>query len=405
MKSSHKVAIVSRGSTAYFNRLMLGALSFSDAESNLITRDFRFPLDYQDFKNPDLIPTWKQLHQWNPDGLLCILESELLESLLPSLPRGQPVVNMLATNPALGIGVVAGSQAAWIGMAVRHMRHQGLRSIAYLEVERSPSLAARFEQFKQIARPEKPAEACFLEVTKLNVLEDPFALVAPVPPRLAAWLQHLPKPTGVICPSTGGGGYLIRVCNALGLRVPADIAVIGVDDTDLANASTPPLTTVLLAAQQIGRTAMELLDQMMHGKPAPKEPVRIEAMDLHVRESTGLNRAEICDIAAALGYISQHACQGITVEQLLKETQHVSKGTFLKYFQAATGQTPSQAIQLRQLEEAKRLLADTLISLTAIAECCGYCNSSSFARSFGALAGITPRDYRKQARGKRPRKK
>jgi ABC-type sugar transport system substrate-binding protein len=82
--------------------------------------------------------------------------------------------------------------------------------------------------------------------------------------------------------SLGGGGYLIRVCQELGLRVPEDVAVVGVDDDDLAIASSPTLTTVLPAAQIIGREAMRLLDQMMRGKPAMPEPVRLDAMDLRV---------------------------------------------------------------------------------------------------------------------------
>jgi LacI family transcriptional regulator len=203
---------------------------------------------------------------------------------------------------------------------------------------------------------------------------------------------------GVICATLGGGGYLIRVCHELGLRVPEDVAVVGQDDTDLAIASQPPLTTVLPAAQQIGREAMLLLDQMMDGKPAPKEPVRHDAMDLHVRESTGLKRAAICDIAAALDYINQHACHGVSVEQVIKETQRVSKVTFHKHFQAATGQSPGEAIQQRQVEEARRLLANTELSVTTIAENCGFSDSSNFARNFRALQEMTPMEYRKQSR-------
>jgi LacI family transcriptional regulator len=405
MKHFHKVAFVSRGSVAYYHRLMLGALSFTDPQGTLITRDFRLAHDFHQVNEPGLIPAWNQLLTWDPDGIFCWLEAEPLERLIQSLPKARPIVNTSAIQSRPGVAVVTARLATMIEMTVRHLREQGLRSLAYLELEDAPLRGGRIEQFKQIARPANPAQACFMEVITSTLLEDGFAPVAPVPASLAEWLRQLPKPTGILCATGGGGGYLVRVCNDLGLRVPEEVAVVGLDDADLANACSPTLTTVLPGAQQIGRAAMELLVQMMNGKAAPTEVVRLDAMDLHVRESTGLNRAEICDIGAALGYISQHACQGITVEQLIKETQHVSKGTFLKYFQAATGQSPGQAIQQQQFDEAKRLLADTQISMTAIAECCGYCNSSSFARSFGALAGITPRDYRKQARGKRPRKK
>jgi LacI family transcriptional regulator len=403
MSCAHKVAIVSRGSSAYFNRLVLGALSFADMESSIVTRDFRFDNDFHQVSDLEQVLVWKQLRQWNPDGLLCFLDAEPVGILRQSLPQPWPMVNMCVAPRMPGLTVVASSLEANVELGVRHLREQGLRSIAYLEMEEVPFLKERFDLFKRIARPANPAQACFHEVIKFSQLEDPYAPVSPVSSRLAAWLRSLPKPTGVFCPTNGGGGYLIRVCSKLRLRVPEAVAVVGMDDADLANASNPTLTTVLPAAQQIGHAAMQLLDQMINGKPAPTRPVALDAMDLRVRESTGLKRGEICDLAAALEYINQHGSQGISVEQLIKETQQVSTSTFFKAFQAATGQTPGQAIQRRQLEEAQRLLSHTQISLTTIADCCGYCNSSAFARSFRALTGMTPRDYRKKARAKNAR--
>jgi len=70
-------------------------------------------------------------------------------------------------------------------------------------------------------------------------------------------------------------------------------------------------------------------------------------------------------------------------------------------FQAATGQTLREVIQQRQGAEARRLLVGTQLSITAIAENCGFCNSSSFARGFRALAGMSPVACRKRARLKK----
>jgi len=398
MQSVRKIAIVSRAWTAYVYRLMLGSLSYAAAHPNFVTRDFRLFQDPPNDRSPD--PALRQLIKWNPNGLICFLETEPLEQLIQSLPQSRPIVNMCAVKPMPGVGVVTARLATMIELGVRHLREQGLRAPAYLVLQALPQQAYFTGLFNQIARPADLAKAAFVEIIDPFVLEDPDAAVAPVPARLANWLRQLPKPVGVFCQDLGGGGYLIRVCHELGLRVPEDVAVVGVDDDDLAIASNPPLTTVLPAAQHIGREAMQLLDEMMSGKAAPAEPVRLEAMNLHVRESTSLKRAEICDIAAALEYINQHACQGVSVEQVIKETQKVSKVTFHKHFQTATGQTPGEAIQQRQMEEVRRLLANTELSMTTIAEHCGFGDSSGFARSFRAFQGMSPRDFRKQARGK-----
>jgi LacI family transcriptional regulator len=237
-----------------------------------------------------------------------------------------------------------------------------------------------------------------VEAVEHSHLEDTDMPITTVPRRLAEWLRRLPKPVGVICVETGGGGYIIRVCHSLGLRVPEDVAVVGTDDTDLSLSSTPTLTSVVPAGETIGFEAMRVLERMMLGQPAPEETVRVKAMGLHVRQSTGLKRVEICDIAAAMEYINQHACKGITVAQLIQETQHVSRWTFQKHFQAATGRTAGDVIRQRQLQEAQRLLRTTELSMTMIAEQCGFSASNEFARAFRVLEGRSPSQYRRQSK-------
>ena len=88
MQAVRKVAIVSPVWTADVYRLMLGALSYAEVHPNLVTRDFRFSHDFQNDDNPDT--ALNQLLKWNPDGLLCVFESEPLERLIRWLPKPGP---------------------------------------------------------------------------------------------------------------------------------------------------------------------------------------------------------------------------------------------------------------------------------------------------------------------------
>ena len=142
---------------------------------------------------------------------------------------------------------------------------------------------------------------------------------------------------------------------------------------------------------------MRMLDQMMAGRPGPKDRVRLGAVDLDVRDSTGQQRAQVCDIAAAAAYVNQRACGGLSVAQVLKATQRVSSKTFHTHFKAVTGQTPGEAIRRRQFEEARRLLAETELSVTLVAEKSGFGSSSDFARRFRATEGKSPVEYRLHA--------
>jgi LacI family transcriptional regulator len=76
----------------------------------------------------------------------------------------------------------------------------------------------------------------------------------------------------------------VRGLRDAGLRVPADVSVVGFDDIPLAEHFDPPLTTVHLPARELGTAAGQLLVERIAGRPVPQRtllPTR-----LVVREST-----------------------------------------------------------------------------------------------------------------------
>jgi DNA-binding LacI/PurR family transcriptional regulator len=76
----------------------------------------------------------------------------------------------------------------------------------------------------------------------------------------------------------------IRAANELGLSVPAEVSIVGFDDTPAANWSDPPLTTVRQDLVAKGRHAGELALRMLNGV-RPGKPVTID-VELQVRGST-----------------------------------------------------------------------------------------------------------------------
>ena len=76
-----------------------------------------------------------------------------------------------------------------------------------------------------------------------------------------------------------------------GVRVPDDIAVVGVDDVEDGRYSRPSLTTVALDKAQIARTAVELLAARLDGAQDAPPRVVVAAHRLVVRESTAGARA------------------------------------------------------------------------------------------------------------------
>jgi DNA-binding LacI/PurR family transcriptional regulator len=94
------------------------------------------------------------------------------------------------------------------------------------------------------------------------------------------------RPTAVFCDDDLIAAGLYLAARERGLRIPADLSVIGFDDMDFARVLEPPLTTVALDAERLGASGFELLEARMAGRRARRLHVVLPA-ELLVRGSTG----------------------------------------------------------------------------------------------------------------------
>lgn len=90
--------------------------------------------------------------------------------------------------------------------------------------------------------------------------------------------------TALFCANDEMALGALQVAKARGVRVPADLAIVGFDDFGLARVVEPALTTVRVPARAMGRTATEFLFDVIDGRP-----VRHHVMDVDMvlRESCG----------------------------------------------------------------------------------------------------------------------
>ncbi len=77
---------------------------------------------------------------------------------------------------------------------------------------------------------------------------------------------------------------------------------------------------------------------------------------------------------------------------------HMSRTAFSKLFTSVVGETPSSYLRRGQIESAKRLLAETDLSMNRIAYKCGFGTRTTFFRTLKRLVGMTPLAYRRAAR-------
>jgi DNA-binding LacI/PurR family transcriptional regulator len=90
--------------------------------------------------------------------------------------------------------------------------------------------------------------------------------------------------TGVLCFSDVFARAVVQAAEESGRSVPDDLSVVGYDDSPLASANRPTLTTVRQDVTAKGHLAAGMLADLLDGRPAPS---RLLPVELVVRESTG----------------------------------------------------------------------------------------------------------------------
>ena len=99
-------------------------------------------------------------------------------------------------------------------------------------------------------------------------------------------LDRSPRPTAILVINDLLSIGVLRAINERGLRIPEDISVAGFDDIAMTRYLSPPLTTVRVHAEEVGRTAMRLCFERMRDPERPLQSVCVPA-ELVRRGSTG----------------------------------------------------------------------------------------------------------------------
>ena len=102
---------------------------------------------------------------------------------------------------------------------------------------------------------------------------------------MTAVLRLSKKPTAVICSNDWTAIGALHAIHESGLRVPADISLVGFDDIPLVSYTAPSLTSVRMSAADVGLTACDALFKLI-GEERLEGDVYQVPTRLVVREST-----------------------------------------------------------------------------------------------------------------------
>lgn len=201
---------------------------------------------------------------------------------------------------------------------------------------------------------------------------------------LPAWLASLKRPCAVFAATDIRAREVVDACNEAGLVVPADVAVMGVDNDELVCETTEPgLTSIEWNTEDVGYAAAELLDRAMRGEiRRPKHPEKFYYVGARLvpRASTLANFTRDPIVAKCRAIIAENIAQKITGESI-SEKLGVSKRTLERHFKAASGHSLHHEVFAARISAAQELIKKNRLSLDAIASRCGFYDASHLCRS------------------------
>jgi LacI family transcriptional regulator len=213
----------------------------------------------------------------------------------------------------------------------------------------------------------------------------------------SARLAQMPKPVAILCHNDWLGWVVAEHCRAIGLRIPEEISLMGVDnDVTICTLCEPPLSSVQTAAERIGYEAAQVLDLLLEGRAPASRALRVPPVRVVERRSTDAMLAQDEVVARALRYMQQHLREAGGVLELSRRVG-CSRRNLERRFVNATGSTPAHSWARLRVNEAQRLLAETDLGMGDVAHLSGFTSGVQLSVTFRRYTGLSPSQFRRRA--------
>ena len=369
-KRTYHIGLMIDALNGYGHKILDGISRYAHQKS-----DWRIAFfDRENNELADLVRTWKG------DAIICTANDSRFSDAAEH--RNIPVLNVTGRVESSKLIDVIGDADAAGRMAAKFLLARGFRHFGLVgRKESSPFSEGRSGGFIKTVE-----EAGFQAHTFYGSTKEE--------EQLEAWVNELPRPLALAATGDRHASMVIEACWRLRIRVPEEIAVLGIGNYEqLCELSSPTLSSLEVDMERRGYEAARLLDQIFKGAPIPSEPVLIPPAHVVERQSTDVYAFEDGDVVSALQFIRENAFRTINVCDVVAATT-ISRRSLEGRFNRLIGRTLHEEIWQAHFDLATRLLASSDLSLQEIAERSGFRTASALVNLFRQRFGLTPKEYR-----------
>lgn len=276
-------------------------------------------------------------------------------------------------------------------MAARRLCGHGFKNLGFFGYENVCWSDGRLKGFQETLRKE-------YHIDNLHIFMDRqlSSLWSYDTSALQQWLHSLPKPIAIFACDDNQAEILLETCQAAGINVPLEVAIIGVDNDEVTcNLTSPAISSVNMDIEKAGFELAQMVTHMVQDPTYPGEDIIIRPVAVVARGSTGIQATNDPVVASAMRFIYQNRMRKILVADVLREVP-VSRRLLEQRFKAVTGASLYTVISNLRIDYFAQQLVSTSDTVSEIAARMDEPDTKSLSRRFRALKGCTPTEYRKK---------
>lgn len=382
---TRRVALLLDRGLSFVREVIRGIRVYASDKPNWVLRD-----------GPPRLRLVSQVRDWKPHGIIAGL---VLPRVAKELARTRvPLVDVAYMLPELEIPTVDVDHQAVGRLAAEHFLERRFNQFGFFGSESAAYSRSQEAAFRErVGEEGYTVSSCYAEyLADLTTA----ALWKKSTQKVERWLRRLSKPVAVLCCEDAPARYLADVCSQIGLKVPDDVALLGVGNDDLdCSLTQPALSSIAVPSERIGFEAAALLDRLMQGDVKPSQSQLLAPLHVVTRYSTDILAVEDETVQAALQYIRENAWADMSVSDLADGIA-VGRRLLERKFRTILGRSILDEIYRVRVDRAKELLTETHLSITAIAERAGFPNTRRLDVVFAKQTGLSPREYRRQSQAR-----
>lgn len=382
-----KLLIITDFTESFAYKLLKGIVSYYRGKEQWTI--CRMPPSYKKHLGTEGVVNWAK--NWGADAVIGQFAGDDEVSLFTQ--NGIVVVAQDYIRRFNGIPNITADYHGTGRMAAEYFIERGYRNFAFFGFRDVCWSDERYEGFKKAVE-----EAGYGDPLSAYRMQDINALWYYELDRLSDWLKGLPKPVAIMACDDNQASNLIDACNSIGLKMPGEVSIIGVDNDEIiCNLNTPSLTSIHVDIENGGYKTAELIDRIVNDRSTKVEDIVLKPVKVVSRISTASYATDDVQILNAIRFIHQNLTKKISVSDVMKEAA-LSRRLLERRFKAVTGESIYQYISRNKVRLFADMLLDTNDQVINVALNLGENDSKSISRKFKAAYGMAPNEWREKHR-------